>query len=68
VDLAYLTVMRSMVLRLLWLALIVDLWVLQNMGPLSVPAVIILFIAALVTPFITRRLLALLPSLRREAG
>jgi len=57
VDLAYLTVMKSLVLRLLWLLLIGDLWVAQDKGPWSIPMVLALYIAALIVPFATRRLI-----------
>ena len=57
VDLAYLTVMKSPLLRLLWLLLVLDLWVAQNRGPWSIPMVLALYIAALIVPFVTRRLI-----------
>ena len=57
VDLAYLTVMQSLVLRLLWLLLVVDLWVAQNKGAWSIPLVLALYVAALILPFLTRRLI-----------
>lgn len=63
VDAAYYTVMRSMVSRAIWLLLLLDLWVLQDKGPWSIPLVLFVFIAAFVLPFVTRRLIGFVPGL-----
>jgi hypothetical protein len=63
-DLAYSTIMRNVVLRVLWLVLIIDLWVVQGNGPWAIAQALLMFIAAMVVPFAVGRVLNGVPALQ----